>query len=178
MKPKTEPAITPAEAHALVHGATTPEGERALRTEAMRLARGMLREGQENEVNRAKLATLARLVAEGNAEAETMAADVLRGTDTDMRIESVHIENGRCRTVLRAWPAYMLAESSCAMLDGDMAVNYVEMQVTGLGAGKRSVLLTVQRLERPSPHDLRRDAEERVGRLRARLAEAGVDAGE
>ncbi|MGW1433103.1 hypothetical protein ACWD6K_31345 [Streptomyces sp. NPDC002431] len=57
------------------------------------------------------------------------------------------------------------------VLDGHGATNYVEMEMTD-GATGEGFTVTIRRRERPTPHELRQQAEARVEELTAELAAA------
>ncbi|MFD9915602.1 hypothetical protein [[Kitasatospora] papulosa] len=57
------------------------------------------------------------------------------------------------------------------VLDGHGASNYVEMEMTDGKTGE-GFTVTVRRRERPTPHELRQQAEKRADKLAAELAEA------
>lgn len=68
--------------------------------------------------------------------------------------------------------ALVLAMSDACgrMLDDDQATNYVEFEV--MKAERPAYVVHVRRAERPTPHQLRREAEARVAELEAQLERA------
>jgi hypothetical protein len=90
-------------------------------------------------------------------------ADYVAGKVT---LKDIHARDGHLALALETDLQHILAAGMVGML-GD-AMNYVEMRLRD--ADGKEYLLTVQRGERPTPHELRRSAEAERDALTAELA--------
>jgi septal ring factor EnvC (AmiA/AmiB activator) len=92
---------------------------------------------------------------------------VLKG---DAIIESLNYQSGSSLDIVLSHPMQASIVSGFAdMLDQSGAENYLEMQMTK--EGKRFVL-TIQRSEKPTAHELRRQAEQQLATLTAERDQA------
>ncbi len=123
----------------------------------VQLARVALVHARAADSRRASVMTLAHLVLSKSPKADEMAKDIVDGRVSDLAFESFHVEKGAANLAAVGWPALMFAQSCVDLLDARDVVNYIEMQFRA-PAGKELVC-TVQRYERPTPHELRVKAE-------------------
>lgn len=141
------------------------------------IARVCLREAGESDQRRAKLATLARLVLNQSDEASVMAEGIERGGEDrgaggELAIAELHIAKGRARLISTGWFSYVIGMQSLHMLDDHGVINYIDMHFATPAPDPKAFIVTVQRLERPTAHDLRRAAEDRELAAKAQVADA------
>jgi len=86
----------------------------------------------------------------------------------DIRMHGLNITDGKMALELGTDMAKIMAEAYLGMLDTMGAVNYCELEMH-VGDG-RKLLVTVQRLERPTAHDLRLAAEAKFDALLLQVA--------
>jgi hypothetical protein len=165
--------IMPDDIHALLTS-TEPDAEEKLRERARAIANFAMTVARAEDHADTNLTTLARLVLAGDSEASVM-AEVVTGKGAagrDLFPDEVLLAKGRARISASGWLARTIAVESMKLLDTTGAINYVELPMAPPGEQKATVLLTVQRMERPTPHDLRRAAEDRERASVAQVADA------
>lgn len=86
----------------------------------------------------------------------------------DIRMHGLKITDGKMALELGTDMAKIMAEAYIGMLDTMGAVNYCELEMH-VGDG-RKLLVTVQRLEKPTAHELRIAAEKRLDDLVSSVA--------
>ena len=95
-------------------------------------------------------------------------ADAMVEESLDIRLHGLKITDGKMALELGSDMAKIMAEAYLGMLDTMGAVNYCELEMH-VGDG-RKLLVTVQRLERPTAHDLRLAAEAKFDALLLQVA--------
>jgi len=180
--------MTPDFAQMLLDARTTRDGALELRQRAVAAALAVITEARDGREQEVRLTTLAQLVAAGRLdEARAMAADLLSDRAPTLDGAEFTLKAGRATLTTRAWPFLALAEHLARLFEStEGAVNYVEHRVEHADPARPGYLMTMQRAERPTPHELRRAAEERakvaeerleasraeVKRLRAQIAQS------
>lgn len=162
--------LTPDEIDRLLTS-TEPDAEERLREHARDIAHAAMASARAHDYARAHCDTLAKLVVAGDPAAEKMAAVIASGGKKsedggDLAFEELHIAHGRASLATCGWVANLISVQCLNMLDAIKAINYVELRFaspTGDVRGQDEVLLTVQRVNHPTPHELRRAAEDREG---------------
>jgi hypothetical protein len=89
------------------------------------------------------------------------------------QLTRLHFEDGKLDAAFATESAKYLAEAFRDLCDKHGAQNYLEMKMHD--AEGREFIVTVQRGGHPSPHDLRRQAEQKLAALQADTARAGED---
>lgn len=170
--------MTPDFAQMLVDARTTPDGALELRQRAVAAARGVIAEARDGREHEVRLTTLAQLVAVGRLdEARAMAADLIDNRPTTLEGAEFKIKGGRATITTYAWPFLALAQHLAGIFETtDGAVNYIEQRMEQADPTRPGYLLTMQRMERPTPHGLRRAAEARADAAEARLKVALAEA--
>lgn len=81
-------------------------------------------------------------------------------------LRSMHAEGGEYLLDLTARRELLhaIADTLCGTLDDASAPNYVEIEVTRPNTGQRFTL-TIRRRERPTPHELRQQADAKLARV-------------
>jgi len=162
--PTTDPLPTIDHIHALLTS-HEPEAPAVLARRSADIARVCLREARDGELYRATLTTLAKLVVSGSDEARGMAESIERSGATfpeakaGLSVDEFHVVNRRARLVATGWYAYVLGMQSLQMLEDGKVINYLDLNFTTPAPQPKSFVVTVQREERPTAHELRLAAE-------------------
>lgn len=108
---------------------------------------------------------LARLVADEHPTARAMAEDIVAGKTRSPMLRQMRVDGSVLEVTTTHWAAHVLVESFYRQAKD--APNYVEMR---LMYGSQALVVTVQKADRRTPHELRLKAEAERDAALAKLA--------